>query len=291
MQAYLDQKRSLTNRLRMIGCPVSNADLQLFILHGLSIEYDCLVVSLNFRYDTVFFNEFCGLLLTHEQHLIKHALFVASLPPSSPAFSTALASATSQRPVLSQAHLVASASSVLGPPPVSDKNLMDQFSTFVSSKGSWSGKPTGKSSSGTSTDCFLCQICMKNGHTVDRCYKCFDVTYKPPPPRPSFKNRSSQPQALSVQPGHAPLATWYMDSGASTHVTYDLNAFTSYSLYTGSYQLHISDGKSLDILHTGSDYLKTSSTTLILSNILHVPSISKPLLSISQLLADNNVYV
>jgi hypothetical protein len=97
---------------------------------------------------------------------------------------------------------------------------------------------------------------------------------------PPFKNRSSQPQALSVQPGPAPLAAWYMDSEASTHVKYDLNAFTSYSPYTGPDQLHI-----------GSGCLKTSSSTLVPSNILHVPSISKPLLSISQLLIDNNVYV
>jgi hypothetical protein len=37
----------------MIGCPVSDADLHLFTLHGLSIEYDSLVVSLNFRSDAV----------------------------------------------------------------------------------------------------------------------------------------------------------------------------------------------------------------------------------------------
>jgi gag-polypeptide of LTR copia-type len=200
MQAYLDQKRSLADRLHMIGCPISDADLHLFILHGLSIEYDSLVVSLNSRSDAVSFNELCGLLLTHEQHLIKHALSVASLPPFSLAFPVVIASATSQQPVLSQAHLVASASSVLGPPLVSDKDLMDQFSVFLSSKGSWSGKPTGKSSFGTSADRFLCQLCMKKGHTVDRCYKRFDATYKPPPPKPPFKNRSSQPQVLSVQP-------------------------------------------------------------------------------------------
>jgi hypothetical protein len=39
MQSYLDHKRSLADRLRMIGSPISDADLQLFILHGLNIEY------------------------------------------------------------------------------------------------------------------------------------------------------------------------------------------------------------------------------------------------------------
>jgi GAG-pre-integrase domain len=82
-----------------------------------------------------------------------------------------------------------------------------------------------------------------------------------------------------------------MDSGALAHVTVDLNALTSYFPYTGSDQLHIGDGKGLDILHIGSSCLVTNFQSLVLSNVLHVPSISKPLLSISQLLADDPVYV
>jgi hypothetical protein len=55
MQSYLDQKRSLADRLRLIGSPVTDADLYLFIIHGLSIEYDSLVISLNARSDVVLF--------------------------------------------------------------------------------------------------------------------------------------------------------------------------------------------------------------------------------------------
>jgi hypothetical protein len=51
------------------------------------------------------------------------------------------------------------------------------------------------------------------------------------------------------------------------------------------------DGKDLDILYTGTACLFTSSTPLIHNNVLHVPHISKPLLSISKLLVDNHVYV
>jgi hypothetical protein len=82
-----------------------------------------------------------------------------------------------------------------------------------------------------------------------------------------------------------------MDSGASAHITSDLNAFTGYSPYSGNDQLYMGDGKDLDILYTGSACLFTSSTPLILNNVLRVPHISKPLLSISKLLTDNHVYV
>jgi gag-polypeptide of LTR copia-type len=77
MQQYLDQKRSLADRLSLIGSPVSAADLQLFILHGLNMDYDSLVVSITSRADPIPFNELSGLLLTHEQRLTKHALAVA----------------------------------------------------------------------------------------------------------------------------------------------------------------------------------------------------------------------
>jgi hypothetical protein len=64
----------------------------------------------------------------------------------------------------------------------------------------------------------------------------------------------------------------------------------SYSPYNGSDKLYIGDGKGLAIIHTSSGNLSTT-FPLKLHNMLHVPIISKPLLSISQLLADNVLYV
>jgi hypothetical protein len=94
-----------------------------------------------------------------------------------------------------------------------------------------------------------------------------------------------------VQPGNASPDTWYMDFGASTHVTLDLNALVTYSPYNRSDQLCVSDGKGLFILHTGTALLPTNIGSLILTNVLHAPSISKPLLSIGQLTTDNVVSV
>jgi hypothetical protein len=44
-------------------------------------------------------------------------------------------------------------------------------------------------------------------------------------------------------------------------------------------------------MHFDSCSLITPSILLLLQNVLHVPHISKPLLSISQLITDNNAYV
>jgi hypothetical protein len=124
MQAYLDQKPSLADRLRLISFPVLDVDLQLFVLNGLSIEYDSLVVSLNSKSDVIPFNELVGLLLTHEQCLQKHALVVAGSTSSK--FSTSLTaydfSSTPQINLVTSPQLDISLAS--------DEDLMSRFLAF-----------------------------------------------------------------------------------------------------------------------------------------------------------------
>jgi hypothetical protein len=154
MQQYLDQKCSLADRLRLIGSPISDADLQLFILHGLNVDYDSIVVSLNSRSNVVPFNELSGLLLTHEQRINKNSLAIAG--SSTPSFPASLTSSTFAAPIAPQANLVSS--SLLGPLPSTDHELMQQFSAFLASKGQWRGKNINKAHY-TSSARFLCQLC------------------------------------------------------------------------------------------------------------------------------------
>jgi GAG-pre-integrase domain len=250
----------------------------------LSIEYDSLIVSLNSKSEAVPFNELAGLLLTHEQRIQKHALINATTS------SASIPSNISPLHAMPQANLVASTDRSS----LSDGALFSQFQAFLASKhGSWRGKTSLTASSSTTdvSDRPTCQLCFKKGHTADRCYKRFVATYRPQPPRPPFRYRSPSPQALFVQPDNAPPETWYLDSGASAHVTPDLSCFTSYQPYTGSDQLRVGDGKGLQISNIGTTCLVTRCQPLVLNNVLHVPSISKPLLSISQLVADNAIIV
>jgi hypothetical protein len=150
MQSYIDQKRSIADRLRLIGSPVSEAGLQLYILHGLGIEYDSLIVFLNFKSDALPFNELASLLLTHEQRIQKHALASASMPSS----VSIPASLTSSQ-AIPQANLAASTlNSELSAP--FDELLLHQFQAFLASKGgSWRSKPLHKGS-------------FNNAETVDK---------------------------------------------------------------------------------------------------------------------------
>ena len=85
---------------------------------------------------------------------------------------------------------------------------------------------------------------------------------------------------------------WYIDSGATNHVTKEAGIFSSYSIYHGFDKLHVGNGMGLHIKHVGCTRLTTlAATSIYLNHILHVPAITKNLLSVSKLLADNDVVV
>lgn len=84
-----------------------------------------------------------------------------------------------------------------------------------------------------------------------------------------------------------PTSSWMLDSGASHHVTNDLNNLSLHAPYDGTDELLVGDGMGLQISHIGS--LKLSN--LILNHVLVVPAITKNIISVSQLCKDNPVSI
>lgn len=78
-----------------------------------------------------------------------------------------------------------------------------------------------------------------------------------------------------------------LDSGASHHVTNDLNNLSLHALYDGTDELLVGDGMGLKISHIGS--LKLSN--LILNHVLVVPAITKNMIFVAQLCKDNPVSI
>jgi len=86
-------------------------------------------------------------------------------------------------------------------------------------------------------------------------------------------------------------AAWLLDSGASNHVTNDLQNLTGVMDYAGSESLIIGNGKSLPITHVGTTSISNSHLTLTLPETLYVPSVNNNLLSVAKLCKDNNVLI
>ena len=79
--------------------------------------------------------------------------------------------------------------------------------------------------------------------------------------------------------------TWIIDSGATDHMTGSSSLFSSYKPCAGNRKVKIADGSLSPIAGTGDVKLSTS---LTLSNVLHVPKLSCNLISISKLTQDLN---
>ncbi|PON58935.1 LOW QUALITY PROTEIN: hypothetical protein TorRG33x02_289700 [Trema orientale] len=64
------------------------------------------------------------------------------------------------------------------------------------------------------------------------------------------------------------------------------------SEFLGQEQIHMGNGSGLVIKHVGNSMFQSpfQSKTLYLNNLLHVPAITKNLLSVSQFSRDNNVF-
>lgn len=81
---------------------------------------------------------------------------------------------------------------------------------------------------------------------------------------------------------------WILDSGASHHVTNDIANLSLHAPYDGTEELLVGDGTGLSITHIGSIEFSNS---IVLNNVLVVPTITKNIISLSQLCLDNNVSI
>uniref|UniRef100_A0A2N9EU87 CCHC-type domain-containing protein n=1 Tax=Fagus sylvatica TaxID=28930 RepID=A0A2N9EU87_FAGSY len=116
----------------------------------------------------------------------------------------------------------------------------------------------------------FCQLCDQQGHTAKRCPRL--KTFSPsPPPYQQFgtlclaRTPFAPPRAhFAAQPNLA-STNWLVDSGASHHVTADLNNLSLHSEYDGSDDIMIGDGTGLQITHTGSTKLPSSYKSFLTS--------------------------
>ncbi|KAL5735772.1 hypothetical protein ACOSP7_030228 [Xanthoceras sorbifolium] len=88
--------------------------------------------------------------------------------------------------------------------------------------------------------------------------------------------------------------SWYVDSGATNHIITDMNNLSMRSEYRGKEKLIVGDGNQLTISHIGDTKVHSHTVPhqdILLKKVLHVPSITKNVLSISRLTKDNNAFV
>lgn len=269
---YVDKVKSLCDSLAIAGHPLTDFDLVLHLLNGLGPEFDPVVSGITSRSDVLSLEEIQALLMSHEARLERHVSVMD--------LSSKLA-----------ANLAVGNRS--GPFRPSGRGALPDNNSRFPNKGHGYRAPN--------LNIPLCQVCMRFGHTAAVCHYRFDRSWITP------KTSSSQsqvhlteqtldydPQAFVAQaiPDFGDDSGWFVDSGATNHVTYSGDILDSAAPYTGQETLAVANGKQLLISHIGHARLSsTPSSTLQLNSVLQVPSVTKNLVSVSRLTHNNNVFL
>ena len=145
-----------------------------------------------------------------------------------------------------------------------------------------------------------CQVCFIIGHTAATCKDRFNKDFIPITRYPHQSNYNQQfNQGYSQRNMSAYMEAtetvmddgWYLDSGATHHLTNDLNNLSISEPYEGNEKLIIGNGYGLTISRIGNTHLAVGNYKLLLKNLLFVPHITKNLLSISKLTSDNSLII
>jgi hypothetical protein len=236
----------------------------MFALIGLGSDYNSFVVAATTasHNEALSFTELHSLLLTNES-LLQPSLTgsTTSLPTNRP---------YKPRPKFNPGFR--------SPSPNTNPNPIFNFPPIFSTRPSYTGllpTPTPRPNISFTVSPNLgpqtqCQICSKRGHTARDCWYRYDARY----------NSSTQSQAHTTQTSiSAPTVDWYLDSGATHHVTSDLNNLTTFNTYEGHDTLHVGNGTGLKILHIGTSTLNISNRSIILLALYLIQPVT-PLLHI-----------
>jgi histone deacetylase 1/2 len=118
------------------------------------------------------------------------------------------------------------------------------------------------------------------GHIAVNCWKRHQKNYRGP-----------EKSVGTAYGSYGVDTNWYTDSGATDHITGELEKLHVRDRYNGNEQIHTASGSGMDIHHIGNSVIHTPTHDLHLKNILHVPQATKNLISTSRLAHDNHAFV
>jgi len=97
----------------------------------------------------------------------------------------------------------------------------------------------------------MCQVCFKEGHTAADCSHRYGETYVP-----------DQRLVNAATSSYTVDTNWYADTGATDHITGELEKLTTRDRYTGGDQIHTASGAGMNISHVSiySSYPRSQSS-------------------------------
>lgn len=256
---FMHSLKAKVDELSLIDAPVSDDDFTLYVLGGLSPKFRDIAASIRAQSSSISFPQLMDLLMAQEK-------FVEGLEDS-------------------KSDLVVSVNAAQSKPSHNQRNYSFTPYRGRGGRGRNGGGRGGGRGSGTShgtgssnqNQRIICQLCETPGHTAKTCRK--------------FSSLGMPVANVARSPNDSTNNSWLMDSGASHHLTHDLGNLSIHSEYDGTEEVHLTDGSTMPITHTGTTSLLSPSRTFQLSDVLCVPQADHNLISVHRFTKNNNVSV
>ncbi|RVW27268.1 Retrovirus-related Pol polyprotein from transposon TNT 1-94 [Vitis vinifera] len=273
---YIMKIKGAADNLAAIGEPVSEQDQVMNLLGGLGSDYNAVVTAINIRDDKISLEAIHSMLLAFEHRLEQQS--------SIEQMSANYASSSNNR---------GGGRKFNGGRGQGYSPNNNNYTYRGRGRGGRNGQGGRQNSSPSEKP--QCQLCGKFGHTAQICYHRFDISFQGGQTTISHSlnngNQNNIPAMVASASNNPADESWYLDSGASHHLTQNLGNLTSTSPYTGTDKVTIGNGKHLSISNIGSKQLHSHTHSFRLKKVFHVPFISANLISVAKFCSENNALI
>ncbi|KAK1647937.1 hypothetical protein QYE76_065742 [Lolium multiflorum] len=220
---YFNKMAGLADTLASIGQPLRSEDFTTYVLNGLDDDYDNLVENISGRDDPLPRRELYSRLLGREQRVkVKNA---------SPSFSAANAAARGKPQKLP----LAGGKSTPGPqqpqrsaaPPVTGGNRPRACCPSCGAQQA-------------------CQLCGLDNHIASRCHRRFKQDFLGIGNNGKGNDKQAAAAVTGQEHGYTPSypidSSWYMDTGATNHLTSEMSKLSTQEPYRGHDQVRTANG-------------------------------------------------
>ena len=257
--AYYAKMKTIRDELVATGNGPDDEEFISFVLNGLNFDYNSLVSSILGRIGTITINDFYAELLSFEMRLAM----LKETPDGEGQFQSSVNAASRGR----------------GGGYRGGRGLPNRGRT-TGGRGPGGRGPGGRTGGGKKKE--SCQICGKGGHEALRCWYRWDESYQ-----------AEDEKSANAVASYGVDTNWYTDSGATDHVTSELEKLTTRDKYHGQDKVPTASGSGMIISHVGNASIHTPmhNRDLILKDVLCVPSAHKNLVSVHRLAKDNKAFL
>jgi hypothetical protein len=217
---YFRKIKSFASELAAVDAPLHNEEVIAYLLAGLGPDYDSFITSMTTKTEALTLNNVYNYFMSYEARQLQHQ-------------------ATVSLRVGTSANFAGRGGGCGGAPRGCGGDGCGAPNSGGSGRGN-TGYPTGRGRGGAPSNRDnnnkrpQCQICGKVGHTVVKCWYRHDDSYQEDTPSTAMATTSYQVDS-----------NWYNDTGATDHITSDLDRLAVREQYHGNDTVQVGNGAGL----------------------------------------------